>query len=117
MVPGAGHKMILPGIVIHYSFIIEVSMRHSRFCTTLGLLALPSSSLHAGDKSAASASASARPSAAMPLTGPGHRAEGKVGADIVSYQPGDETVRAYHAWPGRAGPFPPLRRFPRWGCR
>jgi dienelactone hydrolase len=115
--------MTLPGIVIHCSFIIEVSMRPFRLVTPLVLIAAFMPQLRAGDKSAPSAPAAA--SAAAPentgevisapeKTGPGTLAEGKVAADYVTVPAGDETMRAYLAWPGGPGPFPAVVMVHEW---
>lgn len=94
-------------------------MRHFRPLTTLGLLTLLAASAHAQDASVPSAPASAaeNTSGAPPApekTGPGTLAPGKVAADFVTYQAGEETVRGYLAWPGGPGPFPAVVMIHEW---
>jgi carboxymethylenebutenolidase len=97
-------------------------MRITRSALPIALLALLAPLTRAGNPSAPAAPASAAStgeviapgSAAAAKTGPGLLAPGKVGADYVSFQAGDETVRGYLAWPGGAGPFPAIVMIHEW---
>jgi carboxymethylenebutenolidase len=111
---------LLSTFILHpSSFILssEVPMRHSRLFALLTLFAAFTPLLRAGDKPAPSAPAPENTGevlSAPAKTGPGTLASGLVGADFVSYQAGDETVRGYLAWPGGPGPFPAVVMIHEW---